>query len=85
MSYPEGWPRCPACGDYAMDGHITCGRWQCDEGRHRGESYFNSDQRDYMRWLDRVPAEKLAPCGWYLLDDCEKHAPCGTCPNRKPR
>jgi len=29
--YPANWPRCPQCGDYAMDGHITCNRLECDE------------------------------------------------------
>ncbi len=29
--YPEGWPRCPSCDDFALDGHITCGRVECDE------------------------------------------------------
>ena len=35
------WPRCPNCGDYALDGQATCGRSWCDEvcGREqRGES-----------------------------------------------
>lgn len=27
--YPENWPRCPSCGDYALDGHITCGSADC--------------------------------------------------------
>jgi hypothetical protein len=31
--YPTNWPRCPMCGDYALDGHITCGKVQCEEGR----------------------------------------------------
>lgn len=33
--YPRDWPRCPACGDHALDGHITCGRVECDEGGRR--------------------------------------------------
>lgn len=33
--YPSDWPRCPVCGDFAMDGHITCGRAQCNEGEQR--------------------------------------------------
>ena len=33
--YPPGWPRCPVCGDFALDGHITCGRVECDEGKQR--------------------------------------------------
>ncbi len=33
--YPEGWPRCPACGQAALDGHITCGDVRCGEGARR--------------------------------------------------
>jgi hypothetical protein len=33
--YPKDWPHCPGCGRPAMDGHITCGRAECDEGGHR--------------------------------------------------
>jgi hypothetical protein len=25
------WPRCPNCGDYALEGRATCGRARCDE------------------------------------------------------
>jgi len=32
------WPRCPNCGDYALDGQATCGRPRCDEARRRGQS-----------------------------------------------
>lgn len=33
--YPEGWPRCPVCGEPALDGHITCGNVRCDESGQR--------------------------------------------------
>jgi hypothetical protein len=33
--YPDDWPRCPGCGDFALDGHITCGRAQCNERGQR--------------------------------------------------
>lgn len=26
--YPPNWPRC-ACGDFTLDGHLTCGRTEC--------------------------------------------------------
>jgi hypothetical protein len=29
--YPSDWPRCPGCGDFALDGHITCGSVLCNE------------------------------------------------------
>ena len=35
--YPTNWPRCPKCNDYALDGHITCGRFECNEGETRRE------------------------------------------------
>ena len=35
--YPDDWPRCPSCGDFALDGHITCGRVECDEFKERRE------------------------------------------------
>jgi len=34
-AFPDNWPRCPGCGDYALDGHITCGRAECNEGKWR--------------------------------------------------
>jgi hypothetical protein len=27
--YPDDWPRCPVCGDFALDGKRTCGRLAC--------------------------------------------------------
>lgn len=29
--YPKDWPKCPGCGEPALDGHITCGKLECDE------------------------------------------------------
>ena len=29
--------RCPKCGELALDGHITCGRFECDEHGTRRE------------------------------------------------
>ena len=34
--YPVGWPRCASgCGRPRMDGHLTCGHAECDEGAAR--------------------------------------------------
>ena len=33
--YPDDWPRCPGCGEPALDGHITCGDVRCGEGQRR--------------------------------------------------
>lgn len=27
--YPENWPRCSCCDDFALDGKATCGRAEC--------------------------------------------------------
>jgi hypothetical protein len=32
--YPQGWPRC-TCGLPVMDGHLTCGKLECDEAGAR--------------------------------------------------
>ena len=29
--YPKDWPKCPKCREPALDGHITCGKRECDE------------------------------------------------------
>ena len=34
-SFPDNWPRCPVCGFPALDGHITCGSANCNEGEQR--------------------------------------------------
>jgi hypothetical protein len=38
MNYPKDWPRCPQCDDFALDGHITCGRLECDEALERDKA-----------------------------------------------
>jgi hypothetical protein len=48
--YPADWPRCD-CGDFCLDGHLTCGRAECSE----------SDARDRRAGLrDREGANPLA-------------------------
>lgn len=32
--YPPDWPKCH-CGEPALDGHLTCGRLECDEAQAR--------------------------------------------------
>lgn len=32
-------------------------------------SYFNDDQLDYMRSLEKIPPEKLSWCGWGRAGD----------------
>ena len=33
--YPENWPKCPSCGEPALDGHVTCGSALCNESGAR--------------------------------------------------
>lgn len=33
--YPLDWPKCPNCGLPALDGHVTCGNVECNEGGQR--------------------------------------------------
>lgn len=61
MSYPANWPRCPNCGDYALDGHITCGRAACDEGGQR-------------RQRERDPQAILAAVCARLAENCQRIA-----------
>lgn len=35
FNYPAFWPRCVFCGDFALDGHLTCGRATCNEREAR--------------------------------------------------
>lgn len=35
--YPDNWPRCLYCDDYALDGHLTCGKVECDESTARDD------------------------------------------------
>jgi hypothetical protein len=32
--YPRGWPKCVRCGDDVIDGHSTCGRFECNSMHH---------------------------------------------------
>jgi hypothetical protein len=35
IGYPDDWPLCPVCEEPALDGHITCGSANCNEGEER--------------------------------------------------
>ncbi len=34
LGYPAGWPSC-TCGLPVLDGHLTCGKVECDESGAR--------------------------------------------------
>ena len=57
MIYPKDWPRCPLCGDFALDGHITCGSVECNEGEARRE-------RDRTRSAPPEPSDGRV-VGWW--------------------
>jgi hypothetical protein len=38
------WPRCPNCGDYALDGHATCGRSRCEKALQQEQSESRLDR-----------------------------------------
>jgi hypothetical protein len=55
MSYPADWPRCPVCGNFALDGHITCGDVHCNEGEQRrlkAEAWRRANA-----WINAKPTE----------------------------
>jgi hypothetical protein len=45
--YPPNWPKCPACGEPALDGHITCGQAACGP-----ESRWRSTKRPRLTQAD---------------------------------
>ena len=53
--YPSNWLRCH-CGDFALDGHLTCGRAVCDEQRARDKDQAQQEDAEDARreWLRRA-------------------------------
>ena len=35
--HSKDWPRCPNCGDYALEGQATCGRSLCVKELQQGQ------------------------------------------------
>lgn len=71
MPYPEGWPRCPKCGDFALDGHITCGRLECNEHqtrRDRARPELTADECDLLEWLAGEDYSQYGECYGATLD-----------------
>jgi hypothetical protein len=59
--YPKRWPRCPYCGEPALDGHITCGSLFCSEAA--AQRAHVGDDLGFMNYL-RTPLDvvrALAP------------------------
>lgn len=46
---------------------------------------LNEDQKDYMRYLATVPAEKRCYCGWYMANECPNCKDSGTLAYRLTR
>ena len=57
--YPANWPRCLSCGDFALDGHITCGRAECDESGAREQRRHVHDWQPTDSWL----IDRCSICG----------------------
>jgi len=57
-TYPVKWPKCVFCDEFALDGHLTCGRHQCDESearsfleaKTRGEAISRKDYPSAEDW-----------------------------------
>lgn len=43
---------------------------------------LNEDQKDYVRYLATVPAEKKCWCAWYMADECPNCKRLGTLEQR---
>jgi hypothetical protein len=52
-TYPPNWPRCPICDDFALDGHVTCGRVECNESKQRREKSYGRTERKPQTARDR--------------------------------
>ena len=62
MDYPDWWPDCVTCGEPALDGHLTCGRAECDEGAAREAEFYREVKNDPARFapLDEPPPRNEA-------------------------
>lgn len=49
MDYPKNWPKCVNCGAPRLDGHLTCGRAECDEA---GARRRNEDEQRQIEEAD---------------------------------
>lgn len=73
-AYPPNWPRC-ACGFPVLDGHLTCGRQECDEAKARelaatkapdvfGGQFYERGPSGKMRSVGTEPPEHRQPDYW---------------------
>jgi len=73
-AYPPGWPTC-ACGWPVLDGHLTCGRQECDEAKARelerankpdvlGGQYYERDERGTIRSVGAEAPGGRQPDAW---------------------
>lgn len=63
MNYPETWPKCPSCGEPAMDGHITCGKFECNEsGARRARAECVCEKEHHLpAWRCPVHGDVVVP------------------------
>ena len=51
LGYPSGWSSCTYCDLPALDGHLTCGRVECNETEARYDNAAElSAARDIELW-----------------------------------
>ena len=50
--YPAGWPACVFCGEPVLDGHLTCGRVECNESAARDLRWCDAPE-DEPEWMAR--------------------------------
>lgn len=80
--YPPDWPKCPACGKPALDGHITCGSVQCNEGGQRRKSAQIDEREDRIaEFMFNMMAKETGEACWADTDneslkDCYRVAAC---------
>lgn len=73
--YPDNWPRC-TCGDFALDGKVTCGRVECAE---IDEAWLENAivTRPGENIIDKVHAARASDCELFGHLGHRKCARCG--------
>jgi len=52
--YPENWPECPSCGEFALDGQVTCGSACCKEQLYRDIQRYQMNNKYEEQELKRA-------------------------------
>lgn len=76
--YPDSWPKCPACGDFSLDGHLTCGKLQCNEAAARRTQVR---ERTYCFYCGERTFEPCRLAEKLLCQECFREKTKGEIPN----